>query len=205
MIYAAVCCTGLLTQLRVYLEIMKRIILLSALFGHLSAFASLNSKNIVIGKNILTDETISTAAAGKKALVVVFLSAKCPCSNSHIAELRSLSHDYPEYSFVGVHSNEDESVDSSKTYFSQVALPFAVIQDVNASIADQFQAFKTPHAFVIQEDGKILYQGGVSSSKTFSKADHKFLREALESIHLGQAVAKPEGRTLGCSIARNSK
>jgi peroxiredoxin len=184
---------------------MKKIILLVSLMSQLSAFAALDSKSTVSGKNILTDETISMTAAGKKALVVVFLSAKCPCSNSHMAELKSLSHDYPEFNFVGVHSNVDEAVDLSKTYFAQEALPFSVIQDASAAIADQYQAFKTPHAFVIQADGKILYQGGVSSSKTFAKADHKFLREALENIHLGQTVEKPEGRTLGCAIARNVK
>ncbi|MBC7457389.1 MAG: redoxin domain-containing protein [Bdellovibrionaceae bacterium] len=184
---------------------MKKIILLASLLAQVWALAALDSKSAVSGKNILTDETILTTVAEKKSLVVVFLSAHCPCSASHIEELKSLSHDYPDFNFVGVHSNVDEGVDLTKTYFAKVALPFAVIQDVNTTIADLYQAFKTPHAFVIQADGKIIYQGGVSSSKTFAQADHKFLREALENIHLGQTVAKPEGRTLGCTIARNLK
>ncbi len=184
---------------------MKKIILLAGLVAKLSVFAAIDSQSTVTGKNLLSNEMVSVEAKGKKALVVIFLSAKCPCSNSHIDELKSLSHDYPDFNFVGIHSNVDEAVDSAQTYFSKVALPFAVIQDHNTALADQFQAFKTPHAFVIQSDGKILYQGGVSSSKTFAQADHKFLREALVNIHQGQPVAKPEGRTLGCSIARNLK
>jgi peroxiredoxin len=181
---------------------MKKIILLVGLIAHLSVFAAIDSKNIVSGKNLLSHKIVSVEAKGKKGLVVIFLSAKCPCSNSHIEELKSLSHDYPDFNFVGVHSNVDEPEDMAQTYFSKESLPFTVIQDDNAVLADQFQAFKTPHAFVIQSDGKILYQGGVSSSKTFAQADHKFLREALAHIQLGQVVARPEGRTLGCSIAR---
>jgi thioredoxin-related protein len=184
---------------------MKNIIFMTSLLIQLSTFAAIDSKSTVSGINILTDKVTTISAAGKKALVVVFLSAKCPCSASHIEELKSLSHDYPEFNFVGVHSNVDEGVDFSKVYFAKEVLPFTVIQDVNAVIADQFQAFKTPHAFVVDADGKILYQGGVSSSKNFAQAENKFLRDALQHLHLGQAVAKPEGRTLGCSIARNSK
>ncbi len=184
---------------------MKQLILMISMMAQLSAFAVVEAKSTIKGQNILTNQEASASAEGKKGLVVVFLSAKCPCSNSHIAELKSLRHDYPEFNFVGVHSNMDETAEVTKAYFTTEALPFAVIQDVNTAIADQYKAFKTPHAFVIQADGKILYQGGVSSSKTFAKAEHKFLREALENIHLGQAVATPEGRTLGCSIARNVK
>lgn len=184
---------------------MKNIILIVSLILHMSAFAAVDSKTTISGKNVLNDEVVSVSASGKKGLVIVFVSAKCPCSNSHIAELKSLSQDYPDFNFVGVHSNMDEPSDVTKTYFTQEALPFAVVQDDHAKIADQFKALKTPHAFVIQADGKIVYQGGVSSSKTFKKAEHKFLRQALENLHAGQAVAKPEGRALGCSIARNSK
>lgn len=184
---------------------MTKLILLASMMMQLTAFAAVDVKSTISGKNIVTNEVTSVSAEGKKGLVVIFLSAKCPCSNSHIAELKSLSHDYPEFNFVGVHSNVDEAVELSKTYFMNESLPFTVVQDVNAAMADQYKAFKTPHAFVVQADGKILYQGGVSSSKTFAKAEHKFLREALENIHLGQAVATPEGRTLGCSIARNVK
>jgi hypothetical protein len=184
---------------------MRKLILFASMMMHLTTFAAIDSKSTINGKNILTNEATAVTAEGQKGLVVVFLSAKCPCSNSHIAELKSLSHDYPDFKFVGVHSNVDEDVELSKTYFTTEALPFAVIQDDNTVIADEFKALKTPHAFVIQADGKILYQGGVSSSKTFAKADRKFLREALENIHSGQVVTTPEGRTLGCAIARTVK
>jgi len=197
--------TRFFTEVRVYLKNMKNIILLIVTMTSFIAYAAAASKVQFTGKNIITNETLSATVDGKKALVVIFLSAKCPCSNSHIEELKSLSYDFPDFNFVGVHSNLDEAVDVSKAYFTQMKLPFPVIQDVNAAIADQYQAFKTPHAFVIHVDGQILYQGGVSSSKNFAKAEHKFLRNALLDIHLGQTVAKAEGRTLGCSIARNLK
>lgn len=184
---------------------MKKMFLFILCVFQFSKLYAVETKNSVSGKNLLSDETISIGTENKKALVVVFLSAVCPCSNSHIEELKSLSRDYPEFNFIGIHSNVDETVDKAKIYFSKEALPFKVIQDENAALADRFKAFKTPHAFVVNADGKILYQGGVSSSKNFPQAEHKFLREALTQIQKDETVLKPEGRTLGCSIARNLK
>ncbi len=137
--------------------------------------------------------------------VVVFLSATCPCSNSHVEELKSLAQEYPQFSFVAVHSNLDEELASSKEYFNKVQLGFPVLQDDNAKIADEFKALKTPHAFVLSPEGKMLYQGGVSSSRDIKKADRKFLREALSDLKQHQAVKTPEGRTLGCTISRGEK
>jgi len=157
------------------------------------------------GRSLLTDERVQVDSEDKKGLVVVFLSAKCPCSNSHNIELRDLAQSYKEFNFVAVHSNVDEGKELSKPYFEKAALPFPVIEDENSQIADKLRALKTPHAFIFSPSGDVLYQGGVSNSKDCAKADRKFLREALEDLHAGKPVRTPEGRTLGCSISRGEK
>lgn len=154
----------------------------------------LNSKSI---KTMSVDE--------KKALVVVFLSAKCPCSDSHIQEIKDLYTDFKNFNFVAVHSNPDEATELTERYFAEANLPFTVLQDENTKLADQFNALKTPHAFVILPSGEIAYQGGVTNSKNAKKSDRKFLREALNDLEKGLTVAVSEGRTLGCSIARKHK
>ena len=157
------------------------------------------------GKNLLTGETVQVDASNNKGLVVVFLSAKCPCSNSHNTELRDLAQTYKDFNFVAVHSNVDEGKDLSKPYFEKAAFPFPVIEDEKSKLADQLQASKTPHAFIFASSGEVLYQGGISNSKDCAKADRKFLREALVDLHSGKVVRTPEGRTLGCAISRGEK
>lgn len=142
------------------------------------------------------------ARTDSRGVVVTFLSAKCPCSNSHVKELKSLKDTYPEFDFVAVHSNPDEAPELTQAYFADINLPFPVIQDQKTALADQFGAFKTPHTFVVLKSGEIAYQGGVSSSKDFDRATEKFLREALEDLHQKREVKKKEGRTLGCVISR---
>ncbi len=159
----------------------------------------------VEGPSALNTKLTEVGLEQKKGLVVVFLSAVCPCSNSHLNELKTLSREFPQFNFVGVHSNVDEGKDLTERYFANVNLPFPIVQDSGARIANEFKALKTPHAFVILQDGAVAYEGGVSSSRNFDSADQKFLREALSDLAADKKVRTPEGRTLGCVISRGAK
>ncbi len=139
---------------------------------------------------------------GERGTVVVFLSAACPCSHSHIEELKDLAREFPKFSFIGVHSNANEPKDFTLAYFERAALPFPILKDTGARLANELRANRTPHAFVISSDGKVLYKGGVSDSKDCRKAGRKYLREALSDLDQGKPVRTPETRSLGCAISR---
>lgn len=177
---------------------MRNLVFTAALSVSLSCFASISGQNLLTGKK-------DDVPAGKKGTVLVFLSSKCPCSNSHVGVLKALANEYKEFSFVAVHSNADETVADAKSYFTSVDLPFPVIQDEKTTIADEWKAIKTPHVFVISPEGKTLYKGGVTNSNNGPKADVQFLRDALADLQAGRAVKVAEGRTLGCAITRGDK
>jgi hypothetical protein len=118
-------------------------------------------------------------------------------------ELKDLAKQYPQFNFVGVHSNLDEKRDISQMYFKNAALPFPVIEDQDLALANELHALKTPHAFVVAANGKMLYQGGVSDSRDFGSADRHYLREALNDISHDRPVSTPQARTLGCIISRS--
>lgn len=183
---------------------MKKLILLTISLFSLSLLSA-DKLSSISGVNLLESRDLQIDVTSKKATVVVFLSAKCPCSNSHIVELKSLRQDYPEFQFLAIHSNLDEDLELSKKYFQDLQLNFSVLQDVDQKWADTFKAFKTPHAFVLSSNGETLYQGGVSNSRHLPDSDRKYLREALEDLKNGKPIKTPEGRTLGCSIARRKK
>lgn len=143
--------------------------------------------------------------AEKKADVFIFMSAKCPCSNSHVPIVKDLASKYPDFRFFAIHSNLDEDSKTTQEYFKKIALPFTVLLDQETQIADQFKAFKTPHAFIVNKKGEILYQGGVTNSSHGERADRIFLKDALEDIHNNRTIKTPEGRTLGCVIMRRNE
>ena len=143
------------------------------------------------------------AKAGK-ASVIVFLSAKCPCSASHERILTDLYTEYHAsgFNFIGVHSNVDEAPDFARAHFKTSNLPFPVLQDKEANLANELGAFKTPHVFVISPSGEILFQGGVTETHNGPSAKRHYLKDALASVAAGKAPDPKEVRVLGCIIKR---
>jgi hypothetical protein len=156
------------------------------------------------GTDLLTGQAVEVKP-GPKGMVVVFLSAKCPCSNNHVSLIKNLALEFSAVPFVAIHSNADEDGDTSRDYFESVSLGFPIIQDSNGQIADQFSAKKTPHAFLVSAEGHTLYRGGVTESKNPTKGSRNILREALEDLVAGNKIRTASARTLGCSIVRGRK
>lgn len=155
------------------------------------------------GKDVVTDKVVTVdAAKSVKGTVLVFLSAKCPCSASHEELLNKLSADFKDFTFVAIHSNADETASDTKAHFEKTHLSFPVLQDQKNAWANQLGALKTPHAFVLNLKGEVLYQGGVTDSHTGPLAKQQFLKDALEDIQNGKTPRLKEGRALGCFIQR---
>jgi len=153
------------------------------------------------GEDLLTGKK-TEAVPKTKGLVVTFLSARCPCSNSHVPLIEKLSQEFPEFQFVAIHSNADEPKDQAQKYFKDAHLTFPVIEDEKSKWANQLKASKTPHAFVMNSNGDILYKGGVTNSADAPSAGQQHLKEALTDIQAGNKVRKAEARSLGCAISR---
>lgn len=158
------------------------------------------------GENLVDSKVLSKDLKSlQKTTVLVFLSAKCPCSASHEGLLSQMAKDFPEIEFIGIHSNSDETHDLSSQHFSTAGLSFPVFQDQGAKIADELGAYKTPHAFIFSAQGQLLYSGGVTDSHVGPSAKKQFLKQALLEIREGKTPSVKEGRTLGCVISRENQ
>ena len=83
--------------------------------------------------------------------------------------MRDLAAEFKDARFVGVHSNANESQDQGLEHFKGSVIPFPVLRDPGARLADSFGALKTPHAFVLR-DGRVVFEGGVDDGKITAKA-----------------------------------
>ncbi len=163
-----------------------------------SSLASVRS-----GKDLLTGREVRFPSQEGRTPVLVFLSAKCPCSRSHEPELKRLHSRFAGagFEFIGVHSNQDETLAESKKHFKEAALPFPVIEDRGAKLADEFRALKTPHVFVLKGN-EVVFQGGVDDSADGARAKKRFLEDALAALQQGKPLELTRARALGCAIQR---
>ena len=80
----------------------------------------------------------------------------------------------------------------------------AVLLDPTGAIGRLYEAKTTPHMFVIDPTGKLIYQGAIDNKPTTDQADLKdarnYLNDALNAAMAGKPVAVESTRPYGCSV-----
>lgn len=84
------------------------------------------------------------------------------------------------------------------------AAPLAVILDSEGRIGRAYHARTTPHMFIIDATGVLVYMGGMDSISTASPDDipqaTQYVRAALQELAAGKPVSTPVTRPYGCSV-----
>ena len=87
---------------------------------------------------------------------------------------------------------------------SRKAAPHAVLLDPEGRIGRAYGAKTTPHLYLIDEAGKLIYMGGIDSITTADPADipkaTQYVRVALKERAAGQPISAPVTRPYGCSV-----
>ena len=188
-----------------FLKQVLSLFLFQTLLGSISPAFAAESLSVVSGLELSSHKFFQLNLKETKiATVLLFLSTRCPCSNSHLPALNALAQEFSPlgFEFVGIHSNANEELAESFDHFQRAKLQFPVIQDNEGKIADYFRAHKTPHVFVVSPTGKMLFQGGVDNSRLLEKADRHYLKDALLALKNGKEPPEKEVRVLGCQILR---
>ena len=90
-------------------------------------------------------------------------------------------------------------------YLKQVnAAPTAVLLDPTGALGHLYDAKTTPHIFVINPQGTLIYNGAIDDKPTTDLADvntaKNYLSAALEQAMSGKPVAVATSRPYGCSV-----
>jgi peroxiredoxin len=82
--------------------------------------------------------------------------------------------------------------------------PTAVLLDHDGSVGRAYGAKTTPHMFVIDAKGTIVYAGGIDDKPSTEVADiataTNYVEAALEQVTAGRPVAVATSRPYGCSV-----
>jgi peroxiredoxin len=80
----------------------------------------------------------------------------------------------------------------------------AFLLDSEGKVGHEYAATNTPHMFVIDPDGKLIYSGAIDSKPTADPDDIKsannYVKAALDAAMTGKPVPTPTSRAYGCSI-----
>jgi peroxiredoxin/mono/diheme cytochrome c family protein len=143
-----------------------------------------------------------------KAIVVVFIGTQCPINNAYMARLAELHKTYAPrgVAFVAINANCQDTPVRVAAHAKEHGIPFPVLKDTANRVADQFEARRTPEAFVLDGAGKILYRGRVDDQFGIgyrrAEPTRRDLAEALDEVLAGKPISQPRTQVAGCAIAR---
>jgi peroxiredoxin len=141
---------------------------------------------------------------GKNGTVLIFIAVQCPISNGYNERMEKLAQDYKAQgiSVVGINANSSEAADAVKAHAAAHGLTFTILKDSGNKVADSLGATKTPEAYFLDANNKLVYHGRIDNSRDIAEVKSSELRDALDATLAGKPVAKTTAAAFGCSIRR---
>jgi len=84
------------------------------------------------------------------------------------------------------------------------AVPTAALLDPQGEVGRLYAAKTTPHMFIINPAGVLIYDGAIDSKASTDQSDiptaTNYVSQALDEAMAGKAVSTPTSRPYGCSV-----
>ena len=148
----------------------------------------------------------------KKATVLFFLLPDCPVSNAYAPEIKRICKEYEAKKIAAyvVHADPDVSAEMAKKHAKEYGFTCPVLRDPTHVLVKASGVKMAPEAAVLGPDGEVHYRGRindlyVSYGKRRPAPTQHDLRDALDAILQGKAVAAPTTKVIGCYLPEPKK
>ncbi len=159
-------------------------------------------------------QVVNLAALKGRTVVLEWLNHGCPFVRKHYdsGNMQALQRKYTDKGVVwlsvvssapGKQGHVD--VNGAKTEKAQnKSAASDILLDPTGKVGQIYGAKTTPHMYVIDKDGVLVYQGAIDSRPSTDQADVKgavnFVAAALDATLAGRKPAQAETKAYGCGV-----
>jgi len=204
---------------------MRSLALLSLAFVSLAALARPAAAQAVVGQKApaftATDtegRTRSLSEFQGKVVVLEWWNPQCPFVGKHYGSghMQKLQKEWTGRGVVWLTIDssapgEQGNVDAAQAdalMKQRGASPTALLLDPDGTMGRAYGAKTTPHMFVIDTTGTVVYAGGIDDKPSTDREDiataHNFVEAALTEVTSGRKVSTATSRPYGCSVKYKS-
>lgn len=146
-----------------------------------------------------------------KTVVLEWFNPGCPfVKYAHgKGPLKDMGNKYTKEGLVwlavnsGAPGKQGHGVETNKKAADEWKMEYPVLVDENGAVGKAYGAQKTPHMYVIAEDGTLLYRGAIDNApmgETEEGDAVNYVAECLTAKADGKPIAKAETKPYGCSV-----
>jgi peroxiredoxin len=138
-------------------------------------------------------------------VVLEWVNPDCPFVQRHTkaGTMKSLAEKYGAEGVVWLTINSTNYMDAEANAAFKAAngLPYPILVDQSGEVGHLYGAATTPHMFVIDGNGTVVYIGAIDDDpRGTSAAPTNYVAAALDEVLAGEAVSTPETKPYGCSV-----
>ena len=160
----------------------------------------------------LNGKTHSLADYKGKVVVLEWVNPNCPFSDRHAREktMSSLAkkHGGKNVVWLGINSTNSSHANflepaEHKAWAQKNGVDYAVLYDETGKVGKAYDAKTTPHMYIIDEQGKIAYNGAIDddpSGRTPAAQRTNYVDGGLIAELAGKKVDPAATKPYGCSI-----
>lgn len=160
-----------------------------------------------------TGKPVSLSQFKGKLVVLEWNNPGCPFVRKHYnGNMQALQKDFTQKGVVwlAVNSTETQSGDYlepeklARWMRDKGASPTATLMDVDGQAGAAFGARVTPHMYIVNPQGLLVYAGGIDSIPSARESDIQkatnYVRQGLTELLAGKPVSVTTSQAYGCSI-----
>jgi len=159
-------------------------------------------------------KSVSLADFAGKTVVLEWHNKECPFVVKHYesGNMQALQKELTEKDVVWLTINSSaegkqghESAEAAlKTAADAAAAPTHILLDTDGAVGKAYDAKTTPHMFVIDKEGTLVYAGAIDDRASFKQEDipgaKNYVREAVAALAEGKPVETSSTKPYGCSV-----
>jgi len=162
-------------------------------------------------KNIDGRQISLSSYPDAKGFIIVFTCNHCPFAKLYPPRFNELNTKYSALGVPLLAISSTDTINYESDCFSKMQekaknenFNFPYLFDGEQSVAKNFGAQKTPHAFVIWKEGDkwlVKYDGAIDDNGMEpEKVKEKYVENAVNALLKGKEVSVKETKSIGCQI-----
>lgn len=157
-----------------------------------------------------TGRKVSLSDYAGQVVVLEWINPDCPFVVRHARAktMKTLAEKYKDQGvvWIGINTTHYANKETNAKWIASNELPYPVLDDHAGEVGRLYGAKTTPHMYIVDKGGNLVYQGGIDDDPNGSKGAGalNYVDQALGELLAGKAVSVPQSKPYGCTVKYKS-